>query len=526
MGLRAKIIVALLLILTALATAGSLGLRWEMERSFRVSERGEAVSDLRRLLLALDAQQLQIDSILGSWANWTELYEHARQPDPAFVARELGPEALQNGRFDWLVLLDPAGRIINAIEVPQAAGNQPLLARLRQEPQLPQWFRELSAARGNGCGLAHVRALLSMLCYRPMLPSNGVGAAHGTLIIGRWLDKGTLATVRAQTDLEFALHVAPESTAPAPREGEIRSTFGHGDPLITEFNDRLELRFPLATIVGRTVGELHMNWPRKAHRDAIASMARSQQALVLLIAVTGALMILVVDRLVVARLQRMRHELAQVSQAHRWDGHVSVESHDEIAQLGRFINDNLDLIRTQMLELHNLSTTDTLTGLPNRRRFDEELERALGQFERAGRPLALALIDIDCFKRYNDTYGHPAGDEALRRVGECLRQGARRPGDLPARIGGEEFAVIFTDTDLHGARECAETIRKLLMDAAIPHQTNTTGAVVTLSCGIALAHVGDTQRTLYSRADSALYHAKENGRNRVAVEAPTAAPAQ
>lgn len=524
MGLRLKIIAALLLIFVALATVASYGLRWEMERSFLAREQAESISDLRRLLLALDAQVAQLDSMLDSWANWTALYQHAVRPDPAFVREEMTPESIQYAHFDWLILVSNKGQLLHQVEVPRANGKLHLAERMQAEPKLRDWFNTMQASTARACGIVRIGEQLSLLCYSPLHASDGKGEAHGVLIVGRWFQQSALEAVRAQTQLDFSIRMVDPLPVAADLKASIESRFGKGDPVVVEHPDAMAVNFPLVSIRSHQIGELTLHWPRSARMEAAESIQKNQHALLLLIAVTGSLMILVVDRLVVRRLVTMRHELASIGTDNRWQGHVSAQGSDEIADLGRFINSNMDLIRTQMLELHNLSTTDTLTGLPNRRRFDEQLERALAHHERKGTPLALVLIDVDCFKKYNDTYGHPAGDEALRQVATCLRQGARRPGDLPARIGGEEFAVVCEDTDLQGARECAESIRQCLIQANISHSTNTAAAVVTISCGVALVRMGDTQRTLYSRADAALYLAKEHGRNRVAVEAPTQAP--
>lgn len=156
--------------------------------------------------------------------------------------------------------------------------------------------------------------------------------------------------------------------------------------------------------------------------------------------------------------------------------------------------------------------TDTLTGLPNRRRFEEEVARAAGSSLRRGADLAVAMIDVDRFKRYNDEFGHQAGDVALRRVGSAIARSVARSGDFAARYGGEEFVVILEDTDLEGAGAVAERIRGEVLRLGIPTERN---APLSVSIGVAARWPGEGVETLLRRADRALYSAKNAGRNRV-----------
>jgi diguanylate cyclase (GGDEF)-like protein len=158
--------------------------------------------------------------------------------------------------------------------------------------------------------------------------------------------------------------------------------------------------------------------------------------------------------------------------------------------------------------------TDTLTGLPNRRRFDEELVRAAGSTTRRSAELAVAMIDIDRFKRYNDAFGHQAGDIALRRVGGAIATSVARSADFAARYGGEEFVVILEDTALDGAYAVAERIRNEVLRLGIPTERN---HPLSVSIGVAARWPGEGVETLLRRADRALYEAKHAGRNRVTL---------
>jgi two-component system chemotaxis family response regulator WspR len=169
-------------------------------------------------------------------------------------------------------------------------------------------------------------------------------------------------------------------------------------------------------------------------------------------------------------------------------------------------------------ELSRLSVIDGLTGLANRRRFDEVMDQESRRARREGTALALLMSDVDCFKKYNDTYGHLGGDDCLRRVAAVIARGARRPGDLAARYGGEEFAIVLPRTTLEGAEIVAEAVRKEVAALNLLHAGSNVAPHVTLSVGVAVVELTeDDPSELVARADAALYAAKRAGRNRAVV---------
>jgi diguanylate cyclase (GGDEF)-like protein len=210
--------------------------------------------------------------------------------------------------------------------------------------------------------------------------------------------------------------------------------------------------------------------------------------------------------------------------------------HDELTVLSRKFSDltlkvrydhelleERVLSRTAELEQANLklaalSTTDGLTGIANRRRFDDALANEWRRAARLRQPLALAMVDIDWFKDYNDHYGHPAGDECLRQVAALLGQCVARPGDLVARYGGEEFVFVAPMTDGASAYRIAQKFCDALQALALPHATSSFNCV-TVSVGVAAIVPQDDSAsdTLVAVADRALYRAKGSGRNQVVL---------
>ncbi len=169
--------------------------------------------------------------------------------------------------------------------------------------------------------------------------------------------------------------------------------------------------------------------------------------------------------------------------------------------------------------LAKIGMVDGLTGIPNRRRFDETMAIEWRRAMRYGHPLSLIMADIDHFKNYNDTYGHLEGDGCLRKVATRLSQTLKRPGDMVGRWGGEEFACILPETDSVGAMFVAEELRKSIIDLSIPHKSSPVAPIITISLGVA-SMIPTPERDpaeLIKHSDEALYTAKRAGRNRISL---------
>jgi two-component system chemotaxis family response regulator WspR len=169
--------------------------------------------------------------------------------------------------------------------------------------------------------------------------------------------------------------------------------------------------------------------------------------------------------------------------------------------------------------LEKLSSLDGLTGIPNRRRFDEVLKSEWERAKRHSTSLSLIMLDIDFFKLYNDSYGHQGGDDCLKQVARILDESAHRETDIVARYGGEEFAAVLPETGSKGALEVAEAMRVNIENANILHESSTVADYVSISVGVAtwVPERDSRPEEIIELADKALYKAKEDGRNRVEI---------
>ena len=196
---------------------------------------------------------------------------------------------------------------------------------------------------------------------------------------------------------------------------------------------------------------------------------------------------------------------------------AKIKAMQRLHDMRRTLVETTQKLDTANQGLQRLSALDGLTGIANRRAFDNTVQIEWRRNARTASALSLAMIDVDSFKQYNDCYGHLAGDDCLRQIATAFNRALKRPGDLLARYGGEEFVAILPATALSGGIAIAQQLRQAVHELALPHKSSPTEPVVTISVGVASA-VPDfvsTPALLIAAADEMLYRAKHAGRNQV-----------
>jgi len=287
----------------------------------------------------------------------------------------------------------------------------------------------------------------------------------------------------AQPDSFFTRHVN-SGTITNVLSGRVYST-GENRMMALHTIQPLSLHMdnPLIIAVGREIDSIFKRWKREV---------TMRSTLFVLLALTSSFALYALQR------------------THRKAERDAIAS----ARAIRMKNSELEALNEQ---LHALAMVDGLTGVANRRRFDEVFENEWRRSRRDKTPLALLMIDIDHFKQFNDNHGHQSGDKCLQKIAQVLQEGIGRSTDLVARYGGEEFICLLTESDINGAAAKAESLRKAVEELHIPHEGSSSAFYVTISIGAAsrIPDENSESQQLIADADDALYKAKHNGRNRV-----------
>lgn len=289
-----------------------------------------------------------------------------------------------------------------------------------------------------------------------------------------------------------------------------------GDPTRRRTNtNRLPIPYRLTTSDGATAAHLTvMENVDTLYEEMHNTQMRTTAFFLTLTAVVLLGSLWVLNRFLFRPVARMTEEMGRSSQH---DFHISVDTRGlkEFHRLAKAFNALNRKVRDHTLDLHRLSTLDGLTGLANRRAMEEHLQHEWKRGERTGTPLTVILLDIDHFKHYNDNYGHLAGDDCLKTIGEMLAKCVTRPADLLARYGGEEFLAVLPDTNWEGGRRVAARFIAAVESLGLNHQHGTGNGRVTISAGTAtvVPSARTSPEALVEHADRSLYRAKADGRN-------------
>lgn len=522
LGIAPRIVVVFALVFGCMGSVGLLLMKNSLLPTFDGLERNFALDSAKRVVSGFDEQMSTVSALNHDWAYWDGLYAHMLRPDKDFERSNIGEEAMQTSNLHAILLLDPAGRVygfgarpFDNAEVAQATDvAAPLLRRWERQPRL---------LVRTECGLERLRGTLCVVCWSAILRSNGMGPPRGTVVMVRELDARILETVAQHAGTAFTIENlkaplgAPEIDMAAWKTSDFQN-LSHGN-LQAQFGvDTITLRYQLQDLEAKPLSWLYIRMDRRLMEQGQRVIKDVLVQLAVVALATGLVLLVTVHWWLVRPIARLRSDVAELSATRRWDETLAYDRPDEIGALTQGINGLLSVLRQQVEVLETLSSTDGLTGIANRRQFDERLAHELVRLGRRAAPLSLLLLDVDHFKLYNDRYGHPEGDAVLRKLGALLRASCRQQ-DLPARVGGEEFALLLPGTDAAGALAMAEKAMKALAALALVHDSSPTAPVVTVSIGIAtwsaVQEGGATE--LFAQVDKALYAAKHQGRMRACV---------
>jgi len=475
--------------------------------SYMALERNDAQENVERAVSAIHAEIDHLERLCRDWASWDDSVAFVEGKAPAYEATNLTPTTLANGRLNVVIFLDAHGKTLWSRAWDFEADQRVELA--------PTFAAALPPAPIKGIRMIDGQPLL--LVALPILDSNSRGPSRGTLVFGRFLTDEDVRALNERTQVTFTVFpVARDGRAAEIEDVLTRFERGETNPVREVSRQELNIYAVFRDLSGTPVLMLRTTFPRQIAAEGMATIRLAS----VFSAVSGLLILLLVvvglDRMLLRPIFRLTRHSQSIEETGDFSTRIRMKRRDEIGQLAHAFDGMIEKIQTQTAALEALSYRDGLTGVFNRRHFDRHLDQLLAQHRRDKTPLSLIICDIDFFKLFNDTYGHLAGDDCLRRVAQAITEQCRRPIDMVARYGGEEFVVLLPQTERAGAMAVAERIRRGIEDQRIPHTASSVADHVSLSLGVTtVTDEPVDSAALVGAADKALYAAKEGGRNRV-----------
>jgi diguanylate cyclase (GGDEF)-like protein len=485
-----------------------------------ISEREaiEVRDALSRTTQAIDARLGQTMAVSADWGVWDDTYRFVRDGNQDYVATNLESTTLGLISLDFMVFLDVSGKPRYVL-----AGQGSSVTRNVMPPGLSAYLAThpllVRPPRSGTAGVVPLTAGIALVSSQEVLRSSGKGPTDGTVVVGRYVDGKERAAIERVIGAPVQLSSeasAGLSAASAAAWNKLAAGAEFVDMPLggqTQAGDAF-----IRGIDGKPVALLEVVLPRTT-----AILMRQSTGLFIAGAIAALLAFVIivvetVDRLVLKRVARLSDDVRQVGMNGDFGARVEAQGRDELTALADDINWMLSSLQNSEQEMAYLATHDVLTGLTNRRLFEDELARELSENRRLGQRGAVLWLDLDHFKDVNDSLGHAVGDELLRQFAALLRSKTRRYATL-ARLGGDEFAMIIPHADETEAIATANRIIGMLASSVfeIGHHQLTTGA----SIGVALyPEHGALAGELLPCADLAMYHAKSEGRGRAAVYRP------
>lgn len=492
-----------------------------VEREFSRLASRELSGRLSQFDVLLEREESGLASLAQSYAEWSDSYEFMSTRDPAYCETNYGPSWRAALDIGFVAVIAPDGEVLWS-----AGGGQGRLSAPAFAPGdalvFPRAFGSVPSGHVSGYALSDGVPMLYVSW--PISDDLATLEPVGLLVFGRLL--GDEAVSAFAPGEEMRVSFLPDGQWP-----KIDRTGAAIVDMAQVEDDELISYRELFEPSGRPIGAWRFGMERVWRATAFYLILIL--SIIALAACAGLYVVsyATVSKYAVAPIREIRDYLDAFAATLAPGEPLAFVRDDELGELALHVNDLVSRVHSQTSELDRMACTDGLTGLANRRKLDDFLARQV-------RPDALpldhhdlrspdkqgwvgcAIVDVDYFKRYNDIYGHAAGDEALRRIAEAIGAGVRRPGDLACRYGGEEFVVVLPDTDEEGALVVLERIRASVEALGMPHKGSDAAPVVTVSAGVAAARKsgGFTPEALLAAADRALYVAKNGGRNSCVVD--------
>ncbi|MBN1907421.1 MAG: diguanylate cyclase [Deltaproteobacteria bacterium] len=491
--------------------------------SFINLEKDEAIRNINRVSESINKEIRHLDALCHDWGAWDDSYDFMNTGSQEYINGTLTDGSFITANLNLIYYLDTAGKRYWGKMYDPESESEIKLEGLSAE-DVSNTLKALKWDPNGSDSLAdlYLRGIMStaqgpiILAARPILTSENIGPARGTLIMGRFLSTSILDKLKDETKVNFNLH---EYSRDLPLE--IKSIMERVTPssqhIVKEGPEKIFMYDPFLSIHGTPAFLIEVVFPREITLQGLKSIKYSLFSFMVAGFIILFSVLILIKVMVIKPLLDLSSHIEKIEEGKKYDLRIGLKRKDAIGKLAHTFDHLISKIESQTIELEKLSSIDGLTGINNRRIFDETL---VHEWKRIGRQkqifLSAIMCDVDFFKMYNDHYGHQKGDECLRRIAEAIKSVLKRPSDFLARYGGEEFVVLLPNTSPEGAQLVAEDIRKKVHGLKIRHEKSRIDEYVTLSLGVSTIIPGQdaTAIDLIKAADQALYECKDKGRNR------------
>ncbi len=559
-GLKLKVLIILLAIWVLYIVADIFIQQQVIFPSFISLEHSEAQKDIQRCVRAIDREIHHLTALTQDWSSWDDTYQFVKDKNKKFISANLVKSTLDNSNLNILCICDTDGNVVwgelheqdmktvRTIETLDA----PLFVNMKKLLKHSNVNSSIQGIIGFGEGVMLVGS-------RPILTSTEEGPSRGTIFIGRYLGKTTIDTLKKQTQVDFEI-LPLQMERLTPEIESVMQRMNEAPPYIIERanEERLWIYTVKFDIEGSPAFLVKARTPMVITEKGGETIRYALISTALAVFVVMVMMMFLLQRTVVRPISRLTKHILSIATSGDLSARIHLHREDELGALAdefdkmlhhlEIQNTELEMLSIELVDgitkrqeaeaklkeeiearkrlaarkeellhelnkknkiLENLAVTDGLTGLYNHKYIIERLQKEIAEALRYSKPLSIIMMDIDYFKKVNDTYGHQTGDDVLVGVSDGLKE-TLREGDIAGRYGGEEFMLILTNTDLEGAIAGAERIRQLVGNLKwdIPE------LAVNISAGVATLK-DENASQLIEHADNLLYKAKKGGRNRV-----------
>ncbi|MCP4150123.1 MAG: diguanylate cyclase [bacterium] len=537
---------------------------------FKTLEYSEARKDLKRCVHAMEREIHHLDSLLYDWSAWDDTCEFVRDRTPKYINANLSSATFTNSNINTICIIDTNGKVvwgrlydkdkknyitIDTIPFSPLSGFSPILNHYTLD--------------STYSGIMRSEDELYLVASRPIITPNEAGAIQGTILMARILDENVVETISRQTRVNFKAIPLHKISNPGIEAGLTRKELkGLLDQIKNEStylikakdSKNLDAYTLYPNIKGKPAFLARATVPSHITEKGNASIHYAFLSTVTAAFVVLLVILYLIQHAILTPISVLIQHIHSIGTTGDLGSLVSLDRRDEIGilanefnkMLGQLNNQNIelekmgvelidDIVRQQEVEtklkeeidervrlanqkeellqelnkknkiLENLAITDSLTGLYNHKYIIERLRNEISEAKRYKKNLSIVMMDIDYFKKVNDTYGHQVGDDVLVGVSTAITDNLREV-DLAGRYGGEEFMLILNVTNLEGAKIVAQRIRKAIQNLTWDIEELN----VTISAGLACLK-DENASALIEKADALLYKAKKNGRNRLEI---------